>query len=274
MLLNGAVLRVDPATGDALPDNPLAASSDANAAADRRLRPPQPVPLHDPAAVPTTCGSATSAGTPGRRSTGSRLPPRRSLNFGWPCYEGNSPQPGYQSAGLNLCASLYSAGTATPPYCTYNHSAHVVAGDGCPTGSSSITGVAFYTGASNYPASYNGGLFFGDYSRNCIWFMPIGSNGLPNPALVQTFATGASGPVDLEIGPNGDLFYADLNTGTIHEIKYAGAANHPPTAVATATPTSGNAPLAVNFDGSTARSRSSASRSPPPSADGWPRLRT
>ena len=80
--------------------------------------------------------------------------------------------------------------------------------------------------------------------------MPVGSNGLPNPALVQAFESGASGPVDLEIGPNGDLFYADLNTGTIHEIKYAGGGNTAPTAVATAAPTSGTAPLAVNFDGS------------------------
>ena len=45
-------------------------------------------------------------------------PTGSALNFGWPCYEGNSPQPGYQSAGLNLCTSLYNAGTARPPKCT------------------------------------------------------------------------------------------------------------------------------------------------------------
>src|SRR4029078_6215807 len=98
------------------------------------------------------------------------------VNFGWPCYEGNSPQPGYQSAGLNLCSSLYSAGTATPPYFTWNHSSSIVSGGGSPTGSSAAHGVAFYRGAGNYPASYNGGLFFADYARQCIWFMPQGSN--------------------------------------------------------------------------------------------------
>ena len=53
-------------------------------------------------------------------------PTSSALNFGWPCYEGTGAQPGYQSAGLSLCSSLYSAGTATPPYYTYNHSTAVV----------------------------------------------------------------------------------------------------------------------------------------------------
>ena len=74
--------------------------------------------------------------------------------------------------------------------------------------------------------------------------MPAGSNGLPDPTNDPDLRQPAAGsPVDLEVGPDGDLFYVDFNGGTIHEITYAGAANHPPTAVATATPTSGNAPL-------------------------------
>jgi hypothetical protein len=38
--------------------------------------------------------------------------------------------------------------------------------------------MAFYAGGS-YPPSYNGGLFFADHSRRCIWFMPAGVNGVP-----------------------------------------------------------------------------------------------
>ena len=41
--LDGALLRVNPATGAGLPDNPNAASPDAERAADRRLRPAQPL---------------------------------------------------------------------------------------------------------------------------------------------------------------------------------------------------------------------------------------
>jgi PKD repeat protein len=249
VLLNGAVLRVDPATGNALPTNPLAGNADPNA---RRIvaygfRNPFRFTIR-----PLT--SDLWIGDVGwndwEEIDRQPNPTSGALNFGWPCYEGVNPQPGYQSAGLNLCSSLYSAGIATPPYFTYNHAAHITAGDSCPTGSSAITGLAFYTGASNYPASYNNGLFFADYARNCISFMPVGTNGLPDPTRVQPFASSAAGPVDLEIGPNGDLFYADLNSGTIREIKYAGGGNTPPTAVATASPTAGTAPLTVNFDGS------------------------
>jgi len=82
-----------------------------------------------------------------------------------------------------------------------------------------------------YPASYRGALFFADYARRCIWFMEPGAGGVPDPARVQFFgATVASGdyagPVDLEFGPSGDLFYVDLvpgtSTGTVRRIGYLG----------------------------------------------------
>jgi PKD repeat protein/glucose/arabinose dehydrogenase len=248
VLLSGAVLRVDPSTGDAMPDNPNAGSADANA---RRI---VAYGLRNPFRFTIRPGTnevwVGDVGWNDWEEINRQPSPTTSVvNFGWPCYEGNSPQPGYQAAGLNLCTSLYSAGTATAPYLTYNHAASVVAGDGCPTGGSSTTGLAFYTGASNYPASYNGGLFFADYTRRCIWFMPKGTNGLPDPSKAQLFENGAANPVDLEIGPGGDLFYVDLNGNTIRRIKYIGG-NNPPTAVATASPTTGAAPLTVNFDGS------------------------
>ena len=66
--------------------------------------------------------------------------------------------------------SLYVDGTATPPHFAYNHDASIVPGDGCQAGSSSVTGLAFYTGGS-YPAGYQGALFFTDWSRKCIWAM-------------------------------------------------------------------------------------------------------
>ena len=211
VLLNGAVLRVDPATGDALPDNPLAAKPGRECAPDRRLRLPQPVPLHRSGRCRTSSGSATSAGTTGRRSTDSRSPTSAALNFGWPCYEGQRPTARVPERRPQSAARRSTAPgprrRRTSPTTT---AAHVVAGDSCPTGSSAITGLAFYTGASNYPASYNNGLFFADYARNCISFMPVGTNGLPDPTQVQPFESSAAGPVDLEIGPNGDIFYADL----------------------------------------------------------------
>jgi uncharacterized repeat protein (TIGR01451 family) len=164
-------------------------------------------------------------------------------NFGWPCYEGNDPQPSYSGSGFTICSNLYAAGNATPPFYTYEHTNQVVAGETCPPGSSSITGLAFY-GGGGYPASYNGALFFADYSRRCVWAMLPNASGQPDPAQRLTFVAGAATPVDLEIGPGGDLFYVDLGSGTIRRVQYSA-----PNAIASANPTSGPAPLHVQFDG-------------------------
>jgi hypothetical protein len=84
--------------------------------------------------------------------------------------------------------------------------------------------------------------------------MLAGADGLPNPANIQSFvgvdATGeaAGHTVDLKIGPGGDLFYVDIEGGTLHRITYT-AANQPPTARISANPVTGAAPLTVAFDG-------------------------
>ncbi|TMA75824.1 MAG: PKD domain-containing protein, partial [Deltaproteobacteria bacterium] len=57
------------------------------------------------------------------------------------------------------------------------------------------------------------------------------------------------GPVDLEIGPGGDLYYVDILGNRIVRIRYT-SSNQPPTAVAQADVTDGPAPLTVQFDGS------------------------
>ena len=76
-----------------------------------------------------------------------------------------------------------------------------------------------------------------------------GSNGVPDPANIRTFAADAANPVQLQIGPGGDLFFTDFDGGTIRRVSFT-PANQPPTAVATGTPTTGDAPLTVQFDGS------------------------
>jgi hypothetical protein len=152
---------------------------------------------------------------------------------------------------LDLCTTLSASKAALTPYMTYRHTASVVAGDGCPTGGSSVAGGAFYPASGgSYPAKYRSALFFADYTRRCIWVMPPGTNGLPDPTKIETFATGTAGaysPVDLVSGPGGDLYYVDLVGGTIRRIRYY-PGNRPPVAVLDATPTSGLAPLTVQFD--------------------------
>jgi glucose/arabinose dehydrogenase len=252
--LDGAILRVDPATGAGMPTNPLAASNDPNA---RRI---VASGLRNPFRV--TFRPGTNELWVGDVGSGSweeidRLtaPADGSVdNFGWPCYEGEGRQPGFDAANLTICETLYGqANAVAPPYYTYIHGAEVVPNDACPIGGSSVTGLAFqfYTGGP-YPPEYDGALFFADYSRNCIWVMRRGGGVLPSPSNIDRFVRGAANPVDLQIGPGGDLFYVDLG-GSVRRIRYTAAANQAPTAVATANPISGDPPLTVNFDGTGSR---------------------
>ena len=67
------------------------------------------------------------------------------------------------------------------------------------------------------------------------------------PPTIATFLDGAAAPVDLKIGPGGDLFYVSLD-GTVRRIRYT-AGNQPPTAVGQGAPLSGPPPLTVTFSG-------------------------
>src|SRR4051812_9085607 len=168
------------------------------------------------------------------------------VNFGWPCFEGPNAQPEYQAGGLSLCQTLTGA---TGPYWDYAHWMHVDATDTCPTGGSSISGLAFYPAGGSFGDAYAGALFFADYTRNCIWVMKNGTNGLPDPATRKVFVSSAAGPVDLQVGPDGDLFYADMIGGAIRRIRGSESVQMP-TARATADTTGGPVPLTVHFDGS------------------------
>ncbi|MBI3769059.1 MAG: PQQ-dependent sugar dehydrogenase [Deltaproteobacteria bacterium] len=244
---SGAILRVDPATGAALPDNPLVATYPN---AGRIIA----YGLRNPFRITTRPGTNEiwigDVGWSDWEEIDRIGDATDSIveNFGWPCYEGIGRQPAYEAAGLNLCQSLYNApGSATDPVLTYKHDQQVIPGESCGSGSSSISGLAFY-GTGAYPDIYDGALFFADYSRSCIWALLADANGDPDPNVRVTFAAGASGPVDLEIGPGGDLFYADLN-GAIHRISYT-SSNQPPIALIQADKTNGVTPLSVHFDGS------------------------
>ena len=62
--------------------------------------------------------------------------------------------------------------------------------------------------------------------------MLAGADGVPDPATVRLFVgaepAAPRNPVDLKTGPGGDLFYVDMEGGTVHRITYS--ANQPPTA--------------------------------------------
>jgi glucose/arabinose dehydrogenase len=226
--LDGTIIRVDPATGAALADNPLATNSDPNA---RRVI---AYGLRNPFRFTIRPGTRElwlgEVGWGAFEEINRIASPTDSLveNFGWPCYEGLSRQPGFDSADLALCETLYGQSAAvTAPHFAYGHATAVVSGENCPTGSSSISGLSFYT-AGTYPTEFEGALFFADYSRDCIWVARKGPDGLPNMATRSTFAAGAPNPVDLQIGPGGDLFYVDFDGGMVRRVQYTGSLSPPP----------------------------------------------
>lgn len=236
--LGGTILRVDPATGAGMPDNPLAGSADANA---RRII---AYGLRNPFRIAARPGTPEIwIGDVGWNSYEeiNRIADAADVvveNFGWPCYEGTRRQGGYEAAELTLCADLYAeSAAATFPEFSYHHNAKIVAGESCSTGSSSVSGLAFY-GSGSYPVAYQGALFFADYSRGCVW-TAFGAS-MNNR---ETFISNAATPAQLLIGPAGDLFYVSVIGGAIHRIQY-----FEPNAIAAATPTVGPAPLFVAFD--------------------------
>ena len=245
--LNGAVIRVDRRTGDPLPDNPNGSTADVNA---RRII---AYGLRNPFRMAFRPGTHELwIGDVGWQDWEELnvVDPRAGVkNFGWPCYEDRIRQPGYDAANLTLCEQLYAQpGAVTFAYWQYKEGVSINAGEACPNTDAAMTGLAFYQGGS-YPAEFDNALFFADYTRRCVWAMFPGANGLPDPTRISTIITGAKTPVDLQVGPGGDIFYVDINGGTIHRLVF-NSNNQAPTAVIRATPTSGPLPLIVNFDGS------------------------
>lgn len=248
--LDGSILRVDPDTGDALSDNPNAADPNANR---RRI---VAYGFRNPYRFVFRPGTSEIwAGDVGwdtweeiDRIEDPLAGPTE--NFGWPCYEGDAVMGAYRSLGVNVCERLYQQGESAvvDPYFVYQHGAGIVEDDGCGIYSSSITGITFYSGG-NFPAAYQDALFFTDYARGCIWWMPAGDDGLPDASDVRLFQRGTAGPVYLTQGPDGAVWYVDIEGGTIRRIAYPGG-NGSPNALATADRTSGPLPLEVAFDGS------------------------
>ncbi len=95
------------------------------------------------------------------------------------------------------------------PLHAYQHS-----GGTATTNGIAITGGAFYnTGAPQFPVDYTGDYFFADLGNSSVgrWIRKLEA-GTGNSTL---FATGLNGPVDLKVGPDGKLYYVEINVGRI-----------------------------------------------------------
>ncbi len=107
-------------------------------------------------------------------------------NYGWPTCEGN------------VCGGAPPTDYRAPLY-VYAHSS------GSPTGCA-IVGGAFYNPVTQqFPAGYVGKYFFADLCTGFIRYVDPGA-GTAIPSS-SAFATGISTPVDLQVSPDGSLWY-------------------------------------------------------------------
>ena len=100
-------------------------------------------------------------------------------------------------------------------------------------------------------AAYDGAYLFSDYACGKIFRLDAERRG----GFTRTeFATGVGAAVNMTFGPSANgqaLYYTNYsNGGEVRRIEPTVAANRPPTARMTATPTSGDGAAAVSFDGS------------------------
>lgn len=254
---DGAILRVDPETGAALADNPL--RSNGRAGDDRIVA----YGLRNPFRFGFRPGTNqlwlgdVGWGTYEEINRFTTGPGQSSVpNFGWPCYEGNTRQGGYDGANIALCESLYVQGNQSlggvsspvtnPVYAWPRASGRPAVGCATSGGGSAIGGT-FVTG-DRWPGALKGAYVFGDFARNCIVAMRANAAGEPDPTALTTLVGGTS-VVAIKEGPGGDLYFVDVGDGTIQRLGPP-AVNQEPVASFTATPDRGAVPLVVALDAS------------------------
>lgn len=87
----------------------------------------------------------------------------------------------------------------------------------------STNGLAIYTG-KRFPPQYQGGIFvaqwgssFDEVTGRAVAFVDVSD---PANGKVSAFAKGFQRPLDVSMGPEGDLWVADFTAGTIYRVWY------------------------------------------------------
>lgn len=147
-------------------------------------------------------------------------------NFGWPLCEGDCDNPDFP-----LC----DCGEHTGAIFSYPHG-----GAGA-----SITGGVVYRG-TQFPTSYIGTYFYGDYVRQWLRYLTFDAAGTVTGSF--DFDPAAGPVVAIEEGPDGAVYYV-LITGSVHRVVFDEGNQPAVITEASADTLQGVAPLAVNFTG-------------------------
>lgn len=143
---------------------------------------------------------------------------KRGANYGWPACEGPCPQP-----NSNFTEPIYS----------YDHP---------EGGSRAIAGGTFYE-TSQFPEEYRGSYFFGDFVASFIKRLT------PDNQVVD-FLNNTRTPVDIDVGPDGGLYYLSYLDGDVRKVSYGVGAQGGERADGTELPPPSNT-TDDNADGST-----------------------
>jgi glucose/arabinose dehydrogenase/Ca2+-binding RTX toxin-like protein len=213
--LAGKILRIDPATGQGLEDNPFAAgaaSLDANQAKVFQLG------LRNPFSLAFNQEGRLFISDTGWNSYEELNTGGPGANFGWPWYEGGDLGDLQQTGGyrdFNQADAFYDAVadgsiTVTPAWRAFAHNS----GEPGFQVQAITAGSAIYTG-DRYPAALRGDLFFTDFSEGEVYTVDTS-----NSSQVQfLYDTGGFGPTHFAQGPDGRVYYADIVNGAIGRLE-------------------------------------------------------
>ena len=200
--LSGKILRIDPMTGDGLANNPFYnGDPDANRSKVYQLGLRNPFRMTvDPRNGDVYVGDVGWTQWEEINSAGA------GANFGWPYYEGgdgnNLRTGGYRD--LPEAQTFYNSGESVEP--------SILALSHNMDGINAIVLGDIYTGNA-FPEQYQGDLFFNDLGRGIVYNVNFDADG--NVASFDTFTTGANIVVQIIQGPDGSLYYVDLDDGVV-----------------------------------------------------------
>jgi len=236
-VLVGKVLRIDRSTGAPAPDNPFLGAGTVSCRLGAGpggtvCRETFAWGLRNPyrfAFDPDAAGTVFHVNDVGQNVREEINRGTRGADYGWNVREGRCAQNG----SATDCGPATPAGM-TDPLHDYGR------GEEC----GSITGGAFVPDGA-WPAAYDGGYLFADYVCGKIMMLNGGTR--------TDVATGLGGVVHLRFGPHAGgqaLYYTTYaGGGQVRRIASTGTGNRPPTAVVSAAPGTGPAPLTTTLSG-------------------------
>ncbi|MEZ4775528.1 MAG: PQQ-dependent sugar dehydrogenase [Bacteroidia bacterium] len=266
-VLNGKILRLDPATGDGLPSNPYFDPTKPRAAQSRIWA----MGFRNPfrmVYLPGTGEHNPALGDPGTLMIGHvghndreelDIITAAGQNSGWPIFEGVDTNfvnladlpPGFSTyvnhkfpafeyrhgtplSHITAGGTVYEMGLTNPSY-------------GNATAGTCAMGGIFYEGM-DFPPLYRNVYYHMDFSDGWVKAIRLDANNEPDS--VYDFINNGPSMACLAASPTEPgMFYVDYYAKEVRKIVYA-PANLPPTAVAMADTNFGPGPLTVQFDGS------------------------